>query len=236
MITHGNGGTTSGWVSGMATNAFSPRLGGNVPVYRIDVGVGLVTSITKVAGGDPLSLPSGELIVMLDWGPVSLNAATTYEVAAAVAPLFSQTNLIAELGGHALAELPLHLIGHSRGASLVSDLSRLLGEEGLWVDQVTSLDAYPLGTDAPALSHENVLFTDCINQTTFLSIQGQVVPGSFWRKQTAVSGGYDFPYNGHSDVHLWYHGTIDLATPASCVPDSINTTTWAPGWTPIAHP
>jgi len=235
LITHGNGGTTIGqmsWVSGMATNAFSPRLGGNVPVYRLSVANGLVTSVTKVAGGDPLALPSGEVIVMLDWGPVSSGAATTYQVAATVAPLFSQTDFIAELGGHALAELPLHLIGHSRGGSLVCDLSRRLGEQGLWVDQVTSLDAYPLGDDAPAVTHENVLFADCINQTAPLSlIKGQVVPNTFWRKQTTVSGGYSFPYDGHSDVHLWYHGTIALATPASDTEESITASMRTSWWT-----
>jgi hypothetical protein len=218
LLTHGNSSDTSSWVSGMAA-ALSARLGGNVPLYRIDVfqgGSGLTNSVTKISGGNPLASFSGEIILMLDWGPVSSGAATTFEVAAAVAPLFGRTNLISELENHALAEFPIHIAGHSRGASLVCELSKRLGEQGLWVDQVTSLDAYPLDSDAPAVSYENVLFSDSYYQTANLFIDGEIVPGSAWRKQTDVSEGYtSFFIDGHSDIHVWYHGTIDLSPAAS---------------------
>jgi hypothetical protein len=236
LITHGDNGTTTGWISGMATNALSPRLGGNVPVYRINVtnvGTGLATSVVKVTGGNPLTSANGELIVMLDWGPVSSGSTTTFDVANVVAPLFAQTNLIADLGGHALAEFPIQIMGHSRGASLVCELSKLLGQSGLWVDQVTALDAHPLSTDAPVATYENVLFADSYFETnSFLhAADGQPVPGSHWRQQTVVSGGYTGIYDGHSDVHLWYHGTIDLATPASDteaqIDASMRTNWWA---------
>jgi hypothetical protein len=238
LITHGENGTTTGWISGMATNALSPRLGGNVPVYRITVSsnaTGLVTSVAKVAGGDPLASSNGELIVMLDWGAVSSGSPTTFTVGAAVAPLFAQTNLIAELGGHALAEWPLHIMGHSRGGSLVCELSKLLGESGLWVDQVTSLDAHPLGGDAPVAAYENVLFADSYFETnSFLHLaDGQPIPGSHWRQQTVISGGYTGIYDGHSDVHLWYHGTIDLATPATDTEAQIDPTMRSNWWTAV---
>jgi hypothetical protein len=220
LVTHGENGTTTGWISGMATNALSPRLGGDVPVYRINVtsnATGLVTSVAKVAGGSPLTSTNGELIVMLDWGAVSSGNPTTFDVAGVVAPLFAQTNLIAELGGHALAEWPIHIMGHSRGGSLVCELSKLLGESGLWVDQVTALDAHPLNGDAPVAAYESVLFADSYFETnSFLHLaDGQRMPGSHWRQQTVASGGYTGIYDWHSDVHLWYHGTIELATPAS---------------------
>jgi len=229
LITHGNGGSTGGWITGMA-NATSARLGGNVPIYRINVGVGLATSVTKIFGGNPLTSTNGEVILMLDWGPVSSGSATTYEVASVVAPLFGLTNFIAELGGHALAEFPIHVIGHSRGGSLVCELSKKLGELGLWLDQVTALDAVPIGGDAPVASYENVLFADSYYQTSGI-IQGGPVPGSFWRRQTVVSGGYSFPFDGHSDVHLWYHGTIDLNATASDTEASLTSTMRTQWWT-----
>ncbi|MCU0771205.1 MAG: hypothetical protein MUE94_05465 [Verrucomicrobia bacterium] len=238
LITHGNGGTTSGWVTGMA-NAWSARLGGNVPIYRIDVNTGttgLVAVVTPISGGSPQTSASGEVILMLDWGPVSSGGTTTYELASIVAPLFWQTNLIAGLNGHALAEFPVHLIGHSRGGSLVCELSRKLGEHGIWVDQVTNLDTYPVDGDAPAASYESVLFSESYYQKINTFIQGDPVPGSFSRKQTEAAGGYSGIlniYNGHSDVHLWYHGTIDLNTPTDDDEVQITSTMRSTWWTAV---
>lgn len=231
VITHGFNGTTSGWVTGMA-NAISDRAGNNVPIYRLLIDESLSITASKISGGDPLLNPHGSLIVLLDWGPVSRGSVTTLAVAALAAPAFIETNLIPELGGHALAELPIHLIGHSRGSSLMCELSRKLGEQGVWVDQVTGLDSAPLNGDAPAVSYENVLFCDSYYQKENLLVNGDPIPGAFWRKQTAVSGGYEGLFNGHSDTHLWYHGTATLDTPASDSEASITDTMRASWWSP----
>jgi thioesterase domain-containing protein len=64
------------------------------------------------------------------------------EVAAAIAPKIYE----GQNGQAALSELPIHLIGHSRGGGMVYELARLLGEQGIEVEQVTSLDPHPLTT------------------------------------------------------------------------------------------
>ncbi|HEU5072383.1 MAG TPA: hypothetical protein VFV96_18435 [Verrucomicrobiae bacterium] len=249
VITHGLNGTTTGWVTGMA-NAIASHASGkaaNAPIYKLTVSntAGtLTTSASKVSGGDPRTIATGEIIVLIDWGAVADgNSFNTAQVAAAVAPDFTTTNFIPELGGHALVEWPLHFIGHSRGGSLVCELSRLLGTQGIWVDHVTTLDAHPLNNDgfndfiysahdATARIYENVLFADSCYQNASLLINGEPVPGASWRKQSTFSGGYTDTLSGnHSDVHLWYHGTIDWNIPTSDTEASLTGSERQTWWT-----
>jgi sugar lactone lactonase YvrE len=128
----------------------------------------------------------------------------------------------------------MHLIGHSRGGSLVCEISRLLGQQGIWVDQLTTLDPHyvcdtGVGDDGPADVYENVLYADNIYQAVTGSPDchpfdpegpsGVFVNGANYRLLTSLSGGYpvDSPidYSAHLDVHLWYHGTIDTSASAS---------------------
>jgi len=227
VITHGFNGDAQGWVLGMAARIPGyPRFSGtNVICYEVSVSDsgGFVVTPRKIAGGQPTNDPSAEIVIKLDWGDLAglFSQYDTYAVAAAVAPRLLQTNFIAELNGRALAELPLHLIGHSRGGSLVCQMSRLLGTNGVWVDQVTTLDPHPVNedgnvdplfvSDAPLRIYENVLFADNYYQDFGGYPHGQLMPSSYNRRLTALPGGYS---SAHSDTHLWYHSTIDLRTPS----------------------
>jgi len=231
LITHGLNGATTGWVAGMA-QALTNRPGGptDAAIYRLQISSSnntLSGAFTRLSGSPVTNSASGEIILLLDWGPVAGgNSFNTLQVAAAVLPFLTATNALPELGGRALVEWPLHLIGHSRGGSLVCELSRRLGEQGVWVDHVTTLDAHPLNNDgfndfiysavdATAKTYENVLFADSYWQNTAL-VRGLAVPGAYARRQTNFSGGYSDPFSGpHSDIHLWYHATIALQSPVS---------------------
>ncbi len=227
IITHGFNGDVQGWVSGMAANipGYYRFPGTNIICYEVIVSDsgGFVVTPRKVAGGHPTNDSTAEIVIKLDWGALAGFFAQydTYEVAGAVVPRLLQTNFIAELGGHALAELPIHLIGHSRGGSLVCQMSRLLGTNGVWVDHLTTLDPHPVNedgnsdpllvSDAPLRVYDNVLFADNFFQEFGGYPHGQIMPGSCNRRFTALPGGYS---SAHSDVHLWYHGTMDLRDPA----------------------
>jgi hypothetical protein len=239
------------WVTAMAEQipTYGSFPGTNFTIYKITVTYndGFYIAWARTNGSLPSITDSGEIIVELDWSQLSGNLidayANTYDVAGAVSWALMQTNLIPELSGHALVELPIHLVGHSRGGSLMSEVSRQLGTNGIWIDHLTTLDPYPFNNDSntdPALyedasaskTYANVLFADNYWQQLgfgwlFGDPDGESVHGAYVRQLTNLSGGYG---NDHENVHFWYHGTIDLDTPASDTEATITSTERASWW------
>lgn len=248
LITHGHLANATEWVIPMAaaipTHPTFP--GTNWASYKVTMayagGGGFSVTPSRLGGTAPTNTDTGEILVALDWSDIANDflSSSTFDLAAALVPKLTQTNFIPELGGRALAELPLHLVGHSRGGSLVCELARFLGVRGIWVDHVTTLDPHPVNndgfsdptlpfiTDAPARTYENVLFADNYYETSNFYPYGEPVAGAYIRFFASLNGGYS---SAHSDVHLWYHGTIDLATPASDTQASINTAERQAWWT-----
>ena len=239
LITHGFNSDVASWVIPMQGRvaqygALSPT---NTACYEITItqnGQGqYVAAATFLSGTNPLVASSGEILLKLNWSTLSgLGGPATTTIATAAAQALLATNLIPVLGGRSLVEMPLHLVGHSRGASVVAELSRLLGAEGIWVDQMTTLDPVPvaaLGDPAMRL-YANVLYADNYwqNLGVFLDPQGQSLTGAYNRKLTNLSGAAS---SAHSDVHLWYHGTIDFNTPITVDGATISGTERQNWWT-----
>lgn len=165
---------------------------------------------------------SAEAIVLLDWADASNNGistlepfVSTWEVAASsVGSLMAQrpsgsTSL-------AFAELPIHLIGHSRGASAMAALAWEFGRRGIWVDQLTALDAHPYDSrDASMMLTSNVVFADSYWRDDNVSLTNP------WGESVSGAANVDLnpltPDIFHSDpligeqpnVHMYYRGTID---------------------------
>ncbi|GAB6147321.1 hypothetical protein JCM12294_47680 [Desulfocicer niacini] len=159
------------------------------------------------------------------------------------------TELIAEIACNALTNLqitpafggilpicsPIHLIGHSRGGSLMGALAEKLGEYGLWIDQVTFLDPHPIdltsaevywqddwGDNGGLIVPGNVIFADnyyryegYFSGTTGFQPDGESVEGALEIRLDEGYfenlGGYGWPTYEHSDVHAWYRGTISTS-------------------------
>ena len=239
VITHGFNSNVTDWVIPMAEKVEEyPGIPGTTDsCYKISItrnGSGqYVATATFLDGTPPLLTDSGEIVVKLDWSTLSSDGTSTTTIAETAVSALLSTNLIPEMGGRPLAELPLHLIGHSRGGSVITEMARLLGAQGIWVDQVTTLDPRPVTQfgDASVTSWANVLFADNFWQNMGDGLfvpNGQSVFGAYNRKLLNLSGGYS---SSHSDVHLWYHGTIDLATPTSDTQANITASQRSAWWT-----
>ncbi|MFZ4725321.1 MAG: T9SS type A sorting domain-containing protein [Paludibacter sp.] len=185
---------------------------------------------------------SGEIVVLVNWTAVSnhlTTGVTAQEVAAAIAPKIYQS----QNAQPALSELPIHLMGHSRGGGMAYEIARLLGLQGIEVEQVTSLDPHPLTAtdpqgaavpigpgstiDTPVQIYQNILFADNYYQNIAYPT-GLSLTGAYNRLWTSLPGGYhnqtgytynilgsNFNFSDHLNIILAYHGTIDLATPVS---------------------
>ncbi len=239
VVTHGFNANVTDWVIPMCDQMAQYRSfpGSNSSIYQISItrtGSTYYSTAFFLDGVTPSNSVSGEILVALDWSTLSSGSVPTTAVATQAVVALLATNLISDLKGHALAELPMHFVGHSRGGSLITEMARVLGAQGLWVDHVSTLDPHPVSAfgDPTMKNYANIFFAD--NQWQNLGDglfvpNGQSISGAYNRQLTSLNGGYS---SSHSDAHLWYHGTIDLRTPASDTSATITSTERANWWVP----
>ncbi len=226
LIAHGLEpfGTFPSWEVTMANDIAKAE--GGADIYRLTVkgtGSQIYVSSFKPISANPTT-PQGNAIVELDWSQPSQDASggssqtPTDQVAALIAPylLTAQTTLGARKTP--LAELPIHLIGHSRGGSLVDALAADLGAQGVWVDQVTTLDPRPVGSDPNTLSlttqtPDNVLYADNYYEQNALLGTAQSGQGATNINLSSVLPNATSILDSvpHNDVFAYYDGTINLS-------------------------
>ena len=240
LITHGFNSGADTWVDAMG-DAVKERIAdeyfaetgeaGAVAEYRLEIwneggplSVNQDPNRTGYVDGGPVwgDASTGEVVIRLDWSAIDSVLDGTYntsKVAEVVSNWFVDSH-------HEFIEAPLHLIGHSRGASLVGALVADFAEAGIWVDHATFLDTHPILLDYGDNSENggdfditnNVRFADSYyreGQPT--APNGEEVLGAFnvyfgkedYLSDSVLRGGYGGATDDHADVHLWYQGTID---------------------------
>ena len=180
--------------------------------------------------------PSGDIIVVLDWNPYSGDTSwiaggtsgirSTIPVSKLVADFLVTDGSFKEINGP-ITQFPIHLIGHSRGGSLVCEIGKRLGEFGIYVHHITTLDPHPLDNDGFGGIFEsfvtfgitdgtakqgilkNVIFADNYYQLNNISLpNGTEVFGAANRN---VSSETKIPLRSGADehglVHAWYYAT-----------------------------
>jgi hypothetical protein len=229
IITHGYmpfDNSAPAWVAAMGS-AIAARDGTGTSTYKLviaplDANTVQVTSFTLVSGPGQSAGSNGEAILLLDWaaasGIVTQHYSTSY-IASIVAPYLEQPDPAIGINAP-LAEGSIQLIGHSRGASMMAQLANDFGQVGIWVDQLTTLDPVPgpydpLVTTIPS----NVVFADNYYQNSgdgVLTPNGTPLPGALNIGPLSLGGAYGIvDGTTHSDVHLFYYGTINTANNAN---------------------
>lgn len=205
--------------------------------------------------------PNGEIVLRFNWSQESdgLNIGGTQGFAEAAAdalyaalrdpqlpPAFSAVDPLAA---------PLHFIGHSRGAVVNSDCVERLAAVGIAVDQVTSLDPHPVDgsldfpldladwLDRSPVTWNNVGFAD----NYWRADGGGVWAADFDGQSIAADVDLDLgaaieglldvdPVFEHTEVHAWYHGTVDLGAnddnDGTDIDDELFTNWWGDGGVP----
>lgn len=248
ILTHGfkdGAGNTNSWIWNMAYRIGdyerrTTEYGSNLSrtFYKMYFENGVVKS-TLMFGPDPKQNPSGDIIIVLDWTPqnggvLTYEAVSTIEVSASIAR-FLVTDLAFKGINGPITQFPIHLIGHSRGGSLVCEIGKRLGEYGIFVHHITTLDPHPLNNDGFGGFWENLLAGTVIDGSARFGISYNVIFSDNYYQQnndlypngTYVEGAANRNLNKelklllnngddeHYEVHLWYHCTLTESFPAT---------------------
>jgi len=176
---------------------------------------------------------NGEIVLVFNWSRESdgLNLGGTQGYAEAAADALyaalRDPKLPAFFSGLDLLAGPVHFVGHSRGTVVNSDCVERLGAVGIAIDQITSLDPHPVdgsldlgvgdwGDRAP-VTWTNVAFSDNYWRAdgggiSAIDFDGMPIGADVdLDLGGAIEGFLDVdPIFEHTEVHAWYHGTIDL--------------------------
>lgn len=224
------------WPKGFVTNLLAAQGGGKVYVYQASDG-----SFKQITDNkDFNALTNGpETILLMDWLNASNNPESG-EAESAADALFA--SLVSPDGSgepntkyislaNPAVSLPIHLIGHSRGCVVISELAQRLGVNGIKVNYFTSLDPHDFDEEDVSIDgyfHDpavqiwnNVIYADnywqrsllpevpsgrklaWLSNDGYLKNQYELTPLNLFGNNLGT-----ITNNSHGKVKNWYQGTI----------------------------
>ncbi len=209
------------WGVDNITALLSAYEGGRVYVYDPDDGLLYRDNRTAFAHWDD---PFGQIIVVHDWAAASNDSVSGQAEASADALFASLVHAGLVTPREPSLSDSFHLIGHSRGTVVASELAQRMGVYGIPVDYMTLLDVHDFDEgDVPfdGSFHDpgpqpwsNIMLMDHVWQVAGLP----VVPSGRNLPFLVDSESFDLDITGypgvsgtdaHSDPINWYFGTVD---------------------------
>lgn len=153
----------------------------------------------QLAGGAP-PVPGAPLVLLFNWADESDGASLPgtnvgYAEAAADALYTALRAPAGDLGFSPVAGRRVHVIGHSRGCCVNSEVVRRLGNADLPVDQMTNLDPHPVG---PPMT-ESCGLSGGLDWGDTVPVRWSNVTwaDNYWRKDTGLPGAcHDCDFDG----------------------------------------
>jgi len=145
IITHGLYSNGKNWVEEMSKAILRKQEKHNVSINRINLLENGNFYDEKISGEYYPNASSQILII--DWSKFAKMFQQGNTESYVATRMFKYIN---SAYGEYLS-LPIHLIGHSRGGSVMSYIAKELGQEGIVVDQLTMLDPHPMDQDKSKL-------------------------------------------------------------------------------------
>lgn len=230
LVTHGLDSNADGWVHDMCRDIrkYQNDLGYDADVFRVTLpeqSMVLRDPQFQVLQDTFTSTNQNRnIIIAFDWSYYSKSVIlgvgiqhATWTISPYLSYFLLKSNALPSIS-EPLAWRSIHLIGHSRGGSLISGAGDILATNNIVIEHFTTLDprAYPLSTDTQPHVPMNVMFADNYFQNYDTITFGNYVDGAYNRKpllfDTYILLGTTLQpivRDGHSNIHTWYRRTVN---------------------------
>lgn len=215
LVTHGMNTGVDDWVLPMCRNIrdYQAARGEECDVYKVKLPLQTMvqqdTTFEVTRETFTSTNADRNVVIAFDWSAYASSSWVIFvehdtpQVAQYLAPFLKANG--------PLLSRPMHLIGHSRGGSLIAGAGDLLADEGYTIDHFTTLDpiGHPLSNDTAPHVPANVMFADNYFQHNEEFANGASLVGAVNRQPFLADQVGPSVSDGHWNIHVWYDRTVN---------------------------